>query len=201
MHRLILPSIAFFSLSIALASYRFLPLGLGPAFDEMADHILNRRTAFLIHVILAPIALALGTFQFMPRLRQRYLALHRWSGRIYALACIGGGISGLVMALNAVGGPVAGWGFGLLAVLWIATTAQAVRLAIARDIARHREWMMRSFALTLAAVTLRLQLPFLLVGGLSYPDASVIVAWSCWVPNILLVQWVLSRRSTRLQAA
>jgi len=183
------------SVLVALVSFRFLALGLENAFPDMIDHVLNQQMAFLAHVIAAPVALALGVLQFVSRLRTNYPTIHRWVGRVYVIAVLVGGASGLTIAPNAVGGPIAGAGFGLLAVIWIAATLQAIRLAMAGRVAEHRRWMMRSFALTFAAVTLRLQLPFLIGGaGMSYAEASLIVAWSCWVPNLLFVEWLIARK-------
>ncbi|NOX83924.1 MAG: DUF2306 domain-containing protein, partial [Alphaproteobacteria bacterium] len=90
----------FFSLAIALVSYRFVALGLEPAFPDMLGHITARRLAFVLHISASPIALALGLLQFLPRLRGRYRALHRWTGRIYVLAVLVGGVAALVMALG-----------------------------------------------------------------------------------------------------
>src|SRR5690606_34610916 len=124
------------------------------------------------HVVASPVALAIGAVQFLPRLRAARPGLHRWLGRAYGVAILVGGLGGLAMAPTASGGPVATWGFGLLAVLWIGTTAQAVRLAMARRFVEHRRWMARSYALTFGAVTLRLYLPFFLIGGMDYAQAS-----------------------------
>ena len=71
----------------------------------------------LTHMLIAPIALLVGPFQFLPGLRARHLAIHRWSGRIYVLACVVAGTGGLATAFHASGGPVAGLGFGILAIL------------------------------------------------------------------------------------
>ena len=182
-------------LPIALVSFRFLFLGLDVAFTGMGEHIVERRVFFLAHIIMSPIALAAGVFQFAPKLRARFPAFHRWTGRAYALAIVIGGISGLVLAFGAVGGPIAGWGFGLLSLLWLVTTAQAIRFAIQRRIPDHRRWMIRSFSLTLAAVTLRLYLPLFLLNGFEYGESTLFVAWLCWVPNILIAEWYLRRKS------
>ena len=77
-------------------------------------------------------------------------------GRIYIAACLVGGIAGLSIALYSTAGPIAGWGFFLLAVLWLITTTMAWSCALRRDFVAHERWMIRSFALTFAAVTLRL---------------------------------------------
>lgn len=189
--------VALLSFPMAFMSFRFLSLGLEPAFEEMIGHIVQHRSVFLAHVIAAPIALAAGVFQFAPKLRARRPALHRWSGRLYVLAILVGGISGFAMAVKAIGGPVAGWGFGLLALGWLFTTATALGFAMKRQIAQHKRWMMRSYALTFAAVTLRIYLPFFLLNGFSYAEASLYVAWMCWVPNLLVMEWFLGRSKPR----
>ena len=64
----------------------------------------------------------------------------------------------------------------------------------AGDVTRHRQWMVRSYALTLAAVTLRIQLPFYqAVLGLSFDDAYAIVAWFCWIPNLVVAEWFFNQ--------
>ena len=73
-----------------------------------------------------------------------------------------------------------------------------------RDVEAHRRWMIRNYALTYAAVTLRIQMPLLIVfGGLSGTAALNIVGWTCWVPNLIIAEiWmrlsgagILSRRA------
>lgn len=187
----------FLSLAVALVSYRFLAMGLVPAFPGMEGHIANRSVVFFIHISVSPVALVLGLFQFLPRLRTRRPGLHRWTGRIYALAVLIGGLAGLILALGSFDRPSAALGFGALATLWLGVTAQAVRLAMAGRIAEHRRWMIRSYALTLAAVTLRLALPFFfIVGGMDYLEASIYVAWLCWVPNLIVAELYLRFRNS-----
>jgi uncharacterized membrane protein len=184
------------ALAIALVTFRFLALGLETAFPSMLGHITDRNLAFLVHIIASPIALVLGLFQFLPRLRETRPVLHRWSGRAYGLAVLTGGIAGLVLAVGSFDRPIAALGFGTLAILWLGVTAQAIRLAMAGRIAGHRRWMIRSFALTFAAVTLRLYLPFFFIlGGMDYPEASSYVSWLCWIPNLVIAELYLGRRS------
>lgn len=183
---------------VALVSYRFLFLGLEAAFVDMIGHITDRNLAFLLHVSASPIALALGMFQFLPRLRERLPALHRWSGRIYGIAILTGGASGLVLSIGAIDRPAVAFGFGILSVLWIAVTVQAVRRAMAGRFTEHRRWMIRSFALTFAAVTLRLELPlFMIFGGMSYLEASGYLAWLSWLPSVVVAEWIIRRNSGR----
>ncbi len=92
----------------------------------------------LTHMLIAPVALLLGPFQFFPRLRAKYPQAHRWSGRVYVAACVVAGTGGLATSPSASGGPVAGLGFGILAVLWVGTTLGAWRAAVQRQFALHR---------------------------------------------------------------
>ena len=142
----------------------------------------------LTHMLVAPVALLLGPFQLMSGLRQRHLAVHRWTGRLYALACIVAGTGGLATAFHASGGPVAGLGFGLLAVLWVATTLAAWMAAASTNIPLHRLLMRFSYAMTFGAVMLRLQIPLgLMVGYRSYATMSVWLAYTAWIPNVVAV--------------
>jgi uncharacterized membrane protein len=124
------------------------------------------------HFIGSGTALLVGGFQFSARLRRNYPQVHRWTGRVYLLACLAGGLGGLGLATISFGGPPTHVGFALLATLWLVSGAQAYAAIRRGDVASHRRWMIRSFALTFAAVTLRLELG-LLAGawGLGFDDA------------------------------
>ncbi len=189
----------FLSLGVGLASLRFLLLGVEAAFPdpEMVAHIAERNLAFVLHISASPLALISGLLQFVTRLRLRHPWLHRWIGRLYLLSVLIGGLSGLVLALGMSDRPVAAAGFGLLALLWVGFTLRAVWLAMAGRSAQHRRWMLRSYALSFAAVTLRLELlPFFLLTDMEYGQITAYVAWLCWVPNLILAEWWLNRRAT-----
>lgn len=195
--RFFLPVAATLSLLIAIGSLRFLGLGLERAFPEMMNHIDATRLAFLMHVSAAPVALAAACFQLMPRLRARRPALHRWTGRVYGVAILIAGLGALVMAPGANGGIVASLGFGLLAVLWIGFTVLGVAKARAGETAAHRRWMIRSFALTFAAVTLRLELLPMMASGMTFVEAMTLLAWVSWVPNLIVAELFLRRPRPR----
>ena len=197
-----LPTVMLFilSLGVALVSWRFFVTGVEATMEFVAYHAQLRPIAFFAHVGLAPLALALMPFQFQSGLRRRRPTLHRWMGRIYALAILLSGTGGLVMAFGTTAGPVAACGFGFLAVFWLVTTARAVWLAMNRRIAEHRRWMLRSAALTFAAVTLRLYLPLSGLTGIDFIVAYTAISWLCWVPNLLVIEWWLWRRPTLLPA-
>jgi len=139
------------------------------------------------------VALLVGAFQFLKPLRTRAPAVHRWIGRIYVAACVIGGMAGGSIALYSASGPVAGWGFFILAVLWVPFTLLALAAAMRRDFAAHERWMVRSFALTFGAVTLRLYLPIGLA-TVGFNESYPIIAWLAWVPNLVVAEiWLRSR--------
>ncbi|NDV00346.1 DUF2306 domain-containing protein [Pseudoroseicyclus tamaricis] len=186
------------AVGVALASYRFVFLGWEPAFFTVTALHAPPRQAFLAaHIVLAPIALVAGAFQFFPGLRARRPRLHRVTGRLYVGSVVLSGLAALVLAVTTEGRPVAALGFGTLAIFWLGTTGLALRAILAGRVEAHRRWMTRSYALTFGAVTLRLQLPLLLIlYDYDYTPASLILAWSSWVPNLLVAEWLL-RRPTR----
>jgi len=152
------------------------------------------KLSFYGHVIFGPIALMAGPVQFLPKFRQRRMKLHRLVGKIYVIACLLSGIAGLSAAQFTPGGSLTQLGFSLLAISWLFTTGKAYLSIRNKDVAAHEKWMLRSFALTLAAVTLRLYLPILQGGfGLSFIESYQVVAWLCWVPNLILVEIFMSR--------
>jgi len=192
--RISLTFAALFSLLVALTSYRFLALGLPLSFPEMHGQLEAQRLAFILHISLAPIALAVGSVQFFAAIRRRK-PLHRWLGRVYGVSILISGVAGIFVALNAAGGLSAQIGFALLAMAWVATTANAIRHAMARRIGKHRRWMIYSFALTFAGVTLRLYLFGFMAAGFTYTEASVYLAWLCWLPNLGFAWWWLNGRA------
>lgn len=181
---------AFLSVAIALFSARYLVRG--PLLSPNVLANLFARPWLDLHVAGAVTALLVGSFQFLPALRERWPGGHRWNGRVYAVGCLAGGLGGLVLAFGSTAGPIATAGFGSLAVIWIFVTTMGWRAAMQRRFVEHRRWMIRSWALTLAAVTLRL---YLLAPGMSSLDAYRAVSFLAWVPNLLIAEMYLRRRT------
>ena len=144
------------------------------------------------HVLGSGVALLIGGFQFLPRFRARRIDLHRWLGRVYLIAVLIGGIGGIYMAGYADGGIAGQFGFGLLGVVWLVSGWQAYAAIRRGDVQAHRIWMIRNFALTFAAVTLRIYLGVSqAVFGLSFDAFYPAVAWLCWVPNLIIAEWLI----------
>lgn len=184
---------------VAIASFRFLFGGVADTMPDFLYHSQLWPIAFYAHITLASLALALVPFQLWPGMRRR-LRLHRLLGRIYALAILASGLGGLWLAVTTRSGLAASLGFGALAIAWIGTTAIGVYLAMKRDIAAHRSWMLRSTALTMAAVTLRIHLLLSVLAGFSYEEVVGWLAWSCWLPNLLVAE-IIARRAIRRMPA
>jgi hypothetical protein len=172
----------------AVAIYGFQPLGIALA-PEMREKFVAHRIVVYAHIFAAAMTLIIGPFQFSTRLRNRHTTLHRWSGRLYlGIGVVIGGAAGFYMALIAEGGLVAKLGFAMLALAWLFTGFKAWRAIRARNLTAHRHWMIRNYALTFAAVTLRLWLPAGLLAGIPYALVYPAVAWLSWLPNLLVAE-------------
>lgn len=147
-----------------------------------------------IHIVGGAIAIVFGALQFSTLIRRKYLSLHRLFGRFYVGSILFSGISGFALAVNSVGGFYVQSGFGLMAIFWLATTINAYRLIRKGDVKSHENWMVRSYAVTLAGVTLRLYLGISVVLEVKFIDAYPVLAWICWVPNLLIAELFLRQR-------
>jgi hypothetical protein len=107
-----------------------------------------------------------------------------------------GWITSIPIAAHAHTGAIASAGFLALGVFWIcATTAGFVNIHQGQ-VQAHREWMIRSYALTAAAITLRSYLPVLTISGVPFETTYKIVAWACWIPNLVFAEWLVRRGRT-----
>ncbi len=178
----------------AYAATALLSTSLRPPF--VRDLFANLPIKISVHLAGGIIAIVLGAFQVNSRLRSRFLSIHRWSGRAYIIAVLAGGAAGFTLALQSFGGLVTHFGFGLMAICWVVTTLNAYRHIRRGNLVAHRAWMLRSYALTLAAVTLRIYIPLSQVAAIEFEAAYQVISWLCWVPNILVVEWFVLARTT-----
>ena len=181
------------SLAIIVALYGIsFPIRLPGMQDEFHLRYLEMSQLLVfMHVVGAGIALLITPIQFM--IYRKNCTLHRYLGRVYFLAVIVGSIGGYYMAWYAFGGIVSTLGLGTLNTLWWSFTLLAVIFARQGNIAAHRQWMIRSFSLTFAAVTLRLISP-LLHAVLDEVTAQQAVYWLSWSLNLAVAQWWINRR-------
>lgn len=183
--------LAILSLAVAgyaVGVYALLPVGAA-VHPDMRSAYEAHRVGLYAHIFASAVALALGPFQFSLVLRAARPSLHRWLGRLYlGVGVLAGGLAGLYMAFHAYGGGPAQLGFACLALAWLFTGLRAYLAVRAGKLAAHRLWMARNFALTFAAVTLRLWLPASQVAGVSFDLAYPWIAWLSWVPNLVVVE-------------
>lgn len=191
-------ALAFFGWLMLRITLEYWPIRSDAAFLQIKQQYLGIRhweIAFWIHVFTSMPALLAGFTQFAPRLLLSFPKVHRLMGRVYVFTvCFVTGPASLVMAFYANGGITSRIAFVILAVLWLFTTAMGWRLAVQRDWRKHREWMIRSYALTLSAITLRVW-KYLIVFAFEPPPMDVyrLVAWLGFVPNVLFAEWWIRR--------
>ena len=187
------------SVFIVLVVSRYLSFDPDVYFPEQREKYLRVEFALGVHVLCGMLALLIGPFQFVRRLRRRFVRVHRACGAIYVASATGLGITGLILAPTAYTGLGASVAFTLLDLAMLFTTWTALRMIMAGRYAEHRRWMIRSFSLIMAGVMLRVWMPLydgLAGAGLvsfSYETAYATVAWLCWVPNLLIALWITRR--------
>ena len=173
--------------------YGFLPLG-SMVHPDMRAVFEAERLGIYAHVFGSAVALGLGPLQFVAGVRSRYLRLHRWTGRVYlGIGVLIGGLAGLYMSIHAYGGLISNGGFAVLALLWLYSGLRAYAAIRAGKVDEHRRWMIRNFALTFAAVTLRIYLPASMAAGIDFDIAYPAIAWACWVPNAIVAELLVRR--------
>ena len=152
----------------------------------------------LLHITSGMFALLLVPWQFSRRLRQRYLQLHRISGRVYLFAVLCGCVAAFRLAFGTTFGKA--WGFGLLclALAWFTTSAMAYYAIRKRQITIHREWMVRSYVVTFAFVTFRVFNDFPPMSTwLPDQDRANVIVWACWAIPLLFTEVILQLRRMR----
>lgn len=188
-----------FAIFIGLYPLRFIGLPyedglLGSKSPQLLESFLYL-PAFYTHIFLGGLALLAGFSQFLPKLRRKYLGLHRVLGKIYVISVLLSGIAGLGIAYFATGGMITATGFAGLALFWLYTTIIAYVAIRKKEINNHQRWMIRSYALCFAAVSLRIYLPLFIGGfGMEFLEAYKIIAWLCWVPNLLIAEFFIVRK-------
>lgn len=190
--------LAFFSLYLGIITFTYLSFRTDIGFLLAKQDYINDKawmTAFYIHISSSILVVLTGPFQFVKALRNKFLRLHRVLGKIYVGAILFlAAPSGFYIALYANGGIGAQIGFVLLSFLWFGCTFLAYKNAKEKKILAHKKWMIRSYALSFSAVTLRLYVPLLSLGfGLEHDFVLVVTSWVNWVPNLLVAEWIIRR--------
>ena len=190
--------LGFFSVLMIRITLPYLAFDDHVAFLRIKQWIIHNpvwKSAFYIHVTTSSFCLIAGFTQFSKTLRTRLPAIHRYAGWLYASVIIlFAGPSGFIMSLYANGGLLSQTAFTTLSLLWIFFTIQAFRFVKQGNFMAHRNYMIRSFALTLSAITLRAWKFVIVLAFRPQPmDAYMLVAWLGWVPNLLVAEWYIRK--------
>jgi uncharacterized membrane protein len=164
------------------------------------------RIAFFIHVYASLWVLLAGFTQFSRNIQRKNPRLHRIMGYIYVTdVLLVTGPAGLLMGFYANGGLPSRIAFVLLALLWIFFTAMALIKARQKNFKAHRRYMIRSYALTLSALTLRAwKWGITNTAGyyhieLSPQDVYRTVAWLGWTLNLLIAEGLIRTKFYRIK--
>jgi hypothetical protein len=165
-------------------------------------HIKHWRYSFYTHVLLSIFALIAGLTQFSSYVLKKHKKLHRVMGYIYVTdILLVAGPSGLIMSFYSNGTEVTKTSFVILSCLWIIFTAIAFIKAKQKQFVSHRNWMIRSYALTLSAISLRLYalvLPCFI--HLTAHEEYTLIAWLSWTINLVIAELIIYYRKPQLFA-
>jgi len=188
----------FFSYLLLLISLQYIPYNTDVAFLKIKQDVIDvpfYKLAFFTHVYTAVFVLPAGVTQFSGFVRKKIPRVHKYTGWVYAIVVIClAGPAGFYMGVFANGGVSSQAAFCLLAVLWIYFTGAAIAKIVRGDVKSHREFMIRSFALTLSALTLRAWKYLLVFLFQPRPmDVYEMVAWLGWIPNLIIAELIVRK--------
>ena len=196
--------IALSAIPVMAGMMRLIQLAGGPAVIPANHRFGSFALPLLVHIVGATLFALVGVLQFMPWIRRRHRTWHRRAGRVLVVAGLLVAISALWMTLFHEAQPGTGdllYGlrlvFGSLMAVCLVLGFAAIRR---RDIGAHRTWMIRAYAIGLAAGTQAFTEP---LGGAILGTGVVaadIAKGSAWVINLAVVEWVIRRPARRRRA-
>lgn len=154
----------------------------------------------VLHIAAALVYSLLGAFQFLPRLRRRHNAWHRFAGRYLLVP------AGLVVALSglwmtafydtpAIDDRAVAVSRYLVGTAMLACLVLGLAAIRRRDYFTHGSWMIRAYALALGAGTQVLTSgPPMLLFGEPSELARLLQMDAAWLLNALVAEWVIARR-------
>ncbi|WP_300598136.1 DUF2306 domain-containing protein [Niabella sp.] len=189
--------LVFFSFLMLEITLRYIPFSSTASFLQIKQTevagLWYYLPVFYTHVYTSVFCLLAGFTQFSPYLLRNQPKTHRMLGYVYVVVVLFfSAPTGFVMGVHANGGWVAILFFTILSVFWWVFTLRAVMAVRQRDFRQHRFMMIRSYALAVSAITLRLW-KWALV-QLFHPapmDVYIIVAGLGWIPNWLCAEYII----------
>lgn len=180
-------------------------------FMQGADHFLTLtpaalgkyftlRWVLIAHITAGGGALILGPFQFWDKLRQKNRKLHRVIGLLYLLAILTSSICAVILAYTTAYTISWSYAFSLQVwvSVWIITTFIAYRAALQKKFLLHKEWMVRSYIVTIAFVIsgLAIKIPGIAQLG-NFSEVAVSLFWMGWSVPLFIYQVILSAKKSK----
>lgn len=163
---------------------------------QLIYHIDLWRISFYTHVFSSPIVIICGLLQFNRWILTKQPKIHRILGYMYVVTVLLiSGPAALVMSFYANGGRAAQTSFVLLTFFWIITSLLSFLKAKKGDYLSHTKWNLRSYALTLSAVTLRFYAYIfdVLEIRMGPRETYILLAYLSWIPNLVIAQILIWR--------
>ncbi len=190
----------FFGLMLQL-TLQYIPLKPDVAFLQIKQTEVHSVKGYLfifyVHVYSSILVLLAGFTQFSGYLLRQYKKIHRFFGWNYFIVVIClSAPSGIFMGFFANGAWHSKVSFILLGLLWEYCTISALVYIKQNKVDKHRQFMIRSFALAVSAITLRTWKVILVYTLHTAPmDTYQIIAWLGWVPNLLIAEYIIRRKN------
>ena len=192
--------VALSAIPLIAGTLRLVQLAGGPEVIPADHRFASLPAPLVVHIVGAAIYAVVGSLQFVPRIRRQHPSWHRRAGRVLVLAGLLVAGSALWMTLLYAQKPGTGdllyvlrLGFGAAMAACLILGFTAVRR---RDIAAHRAWMIRAYAIALAAGT---QVFTEGIGGAAFGTGELsadLAKGAGWVVNLAIAEWAI-RRSVR----
>lgn len=196
---LLIPGFGYFFWLMLKITLEYIPVKADVSFLMIKQTEASERPEYLYffytHVYTSIFVLLSG---FLAILRKDFgiKNLHKNIGKTYIfLILVFAAPSGIYMGIFANGGIYSKISFALLGFLWWISTFKAYQLAWQKKFKQHQQWMWRSFALSLSAVTLRMWK--VIIVYLFHPnpmDVYQIIAWLGWILNLLFIEYLIAKK-------
>lgn len=194
---ILLIALAFFFFLMGEITLRYFPFSSTASFLQIKQTEVATLPYYLpvfyVHVYSSMFCLLAGFTQFNKNILRSHKTIHRNLGYVYIVSVLlFSAPTGFVMGIHANGGLIAIFFFTTLAFLWWWFTWMALRRAKQKKYIVHRNFMIRSYALALSAITLRLWKVILVYLFEPAPmDVYIVISGLGWIPNLLIAEFII----------
>ena len=144
------------------------------------------------HVLGGVIAMSIGPFQFISKLRIKYPRFHRITGYIFLISVLVSALTLIPLITTSSSNLVIDVGLGIGAIVWLGAGIFAFVAIKNGKIEEHKEWMIRCYMITLAFVVFRVAIDVLSYYQVTNePDIVALSSWLSWTLPICITEAVL----------